>query len=191
MKKKLWILAVTAICLSILASSTYAYFTDIGTARNVITSGGIDIKVVEQQLVEDILQPYPDQPIRVMPATTVSKIVSVRNMEQTAWIRANYTITVYDAEGKELSIPDGELAKVIVIEPNAVNWTLKDGWWYYNDPVQTEEMTEPLFAEVVFSGSNMDNQYQCCSVQIDVTAQGVQKANNGVSALEAAGWPVE
>ncbi len=189
MKKKFLYIAAIIICLSIITGSTYAYYTTSDTTRNVITSGGIDIEVVEQQLVGGILQPYPNQPIQVMPATTVSKIVSVQNMEQIAWIRANYTITVYDAEGKEMEIPDEELVKVIVIDPDTENWTQKEGWWYYNTASVSGETTEPLFEEVVFSGSDMDNKYQGCTVVIDVNAQAVQKANNGDVVMEALGWP--
>lgn len=189
MKKRICALAVVAICLSVLASTTLAYFTDMGTARNVITSGGIDIEVVEQQMVNGTLQPFPSEPIPVMPATTVSKIVSVQNLEQPAWIRAAYTITVYDADDKVLDVPTEELNRVIIITPDAANWTYKDGWWYFNTTAKTGETTKPLFEEVVFSGPDMDNKYQNCTVVIDVTAQAVQQANNSGTVLDALGWP--
>lgn len=189
MKKKILYIAAIVICLSLITSGTYAYFTTSDTARNVITSGGIEVNVVEQQLVNGTLQPYPNQPIQVMPATTVSKIVSVQSIEQAAWVRMNYTLTVYDAEGKEMEIPADELAKVIVIETDATNWTLKDGWWYYNTAVKGGETTKPLFEEVIFSGPNMDNKYQSSTVVIDVTAQAVQKVHNGETVWEALGWP--
>lgn len=189
MKKKILYIAAILVCLSIITSGTYAYFTTSDTARNVITSGAVEINVVEQQLVNGTLQPYPNQPIQVMPATTVSKIVSVQSTEQAAWVRMNYTLTVYDTEGKEMKIPADELAKVIVIETDTANWTFKDGWWYYNTAVKTEEMTTPLFEEVEFSGPHMDNKYQLCTVVIDVNAQAVQQANNGESVWEALGWP--
>lgn len=189
MKKKLFYIAVIVICLSLITGGTYAYFTTSDTARNVITSGGIEVKVVEQQLVNGTLQPYPSQPIPVMPATMVSKIVSVHNSEQVAWVRMNYTLTVYDADGKKMDIPADELTKVIVIAPDATNWTQKDGWWYYNTAIASGETTKPLFEEVVFSGPYMDNKYQDCTVEIIVTAQGVQQANNGSTVMEALGWP--
>lgn len=188
MKKRILAISVVMICLSVLASVTLAYYTDSAVARNVITSGGIDIEIVEQQLVDNTLQPYPDRPIHVMPATTVSKIVSVRNIQQTAWIRANYTLTIYDANDKVMEIPTQELEKVVIIEPNSTGWTEKDGWWYCNTAAGTGEMTKPLFEKVSFSGPYMDNQYQGCTLVIDVNAQAVQKANNGDTALEAAGW---
>lgn len=190
MKKKIIYIAAIIIGLSIIAGGTLAYFTTSDTARNVITTGGVDIMVVEQRLVNGELQPYPNQPIPVMPATTVSKIVSVRSVQEPAWVRMNYTVTVYDEAGEVLEISDEELEKAILINPDATNWTLKDGWWYYNTSVKSGEATKPLFEELSFSGPNMDNKYQLCTVVIDVTAQGVQKANNGTSVWEALGWPV-
>ena len=43
MKKKLLYIAAIVICLSIMASETFAYYTRKDTARNVITSGGVAI----------------------------------------------------------------------------------------------------------------------------------------------------
>ena len=189
MKKRIFVLAVVLICLSVLASTTIAYFTDTDIARNVITSGGIDIHIIEQQLSDGKLVDFPNEPIPVMPASTVSKIVSVQNTDEPAWIRVIYTVTVYDIEGRAMDIPAEELAKVIGITPDTTNWTMKDGWWYYNYAVKTGETTLPLFEKVVFSGPHMDNKYQNCTVVIDVDAQAVQAANNGTNAMEAMGWP--
>jgi len=191
MKKRIFAISVVMICLSILASVTLAYYTDSATARNVITSGGIDIQVVEQQLTDGTLQPWVDPEIPVMPSTVVSKIVSVKNIQQTAWIRASYTLTVLDAEDNVMDIPEDELEKVMISEPDSTGWTRKDGWWYCVDAAGTGEMTTPLFEAVTFSGPDMDNKYQGCKVIIDVNAQAVQKANNGNSVLEALGWPPE
>lgn len=189
MKKKILYITAILICLSILNGSTLAYFSMEDTARNVITTGGVNINIVEQQLVNGTLLEYPNQPIQVMPATKVSKIVSIQSTEKDAWVRAAYTITFYDADSKLMEIPADELEKVIVIEPDNTNWMLKDGWWYYNTAVAAGEITKPLFEEVMFSGPDMDNKYQNCNVVIDVTAQAVQQANNGTTVMEAHGWP--
>jgi len=37
----------------------------------------------------------------------------------------------------------------------------------------------------------MGNEYQNCTVSVDVSAQAVQVANNGADVLEAKGWPAE
>lgn len=189
MKKKLLYIAAILICLSIITSGTLAYFTTEDTARNVITTGGLEIELVEQQLVNGTLEPWTDSAIPVMPATTVSKIVSVKSTEQNAWVRVRYSLTVSDADGNKLDISAQELENVIVIEPDTENWIEKDGWWYYRSAVRSGKTTTPLFEEVAFSGPHMDNKYQRCTVTIDVTAQAVQQANNGKTALEALGWP--
>lgn len=189
MKKKSLAIAVIVICISILASSTLAYFTDAATARNVITMGGVNIKVVEQQLDNGSLKPYPEDPVEIMPGKTVSKIVSVTSLEEPAWVRMAYTITVQDADGKQVSVPQKELNEVVIITPNTADWTLRDGWWYYSKAVDDGDATKPLFRQVHFSGPEMGNEYQNCSIIVKVVAQAVQKANNGTSALKAAGWP--
>lgn len=191
MKKKLLYMAAILICLSMISGGTYAYYTTTDIARNVITTGGVDVVVVEQQLVNGTLQPYPNQPIQVVPATTVSKIVSVQSSEQDAWIRMNYALSVYDASGKKIEIAADELAQVIIITPDTTNWTMKDGWWYYCTAIKSGEMTTPLFEEVSFSGLHMDNKYQLCTVVIDVNAQAVQAAHNGKTVMEAVGWPAK
>lgn len=188
MRKKIFALAVVMICISILASTTLAYFTDVGTARNVITSGGINIDLVEQQLVGGTLVDYPDQPISAMPGKTVSKIVSVKNLDQPAWIRMRFEVTFFGADGKAMDVPADELEKLIIIAADEENWTYSNGWWYCNGAVDPGESTAPLFESVEFA-KTMGNAYQSSTVNIDVTAQAVQASNNGETVLEAAGWP--
>lgn len=189
MKKKIIYIAILLICLSLVTGGTYAYYTAEATARNVITTGGISVTVVEQEDVSGTLQPYPSQPIKIMPATEVSKIVSVRSDGQAAWIRVNYTLAIYDAEGKVMDIPAEELDEAIRINAGSEDWTLKDGWWYYDTAIKGGQISTPLFREVVFSGTHIDNKYQGCTLEILVTTQAVQQANNGTSVGEALGWP--
>ena len=188
MKKKIFAMAVMLICISILASTTLAYFTDVGTTRNVITTGGIKIALVEQQLVGNQLVDYPDEPIPVMPGQTVSKIVSVKGVDQPAWIRMRFDVTFYDKNGKVMEVTATELEKLVLIATDGENWTFRDGWWYCNQAVTPGESTKPLFESVEFA-KNMGNRYQESTVHVDVTAQAVQQANNGSTVLEAVGWP--
>jgi len=193
MKKRLVLCALLAILVSILAKGTLAYFTDVGTARNVITTGKIRVEIVEQQKTESgELVDYTD-PIRIMPGTTVSKIVTVRAEEEAAeaWIRMKPQVQVADAAGKVMPHTAQELAAIISLNVDAENWTEKDGWYYYASAISDGAQTLPLFEEVAFSGPNMDNRYQNTTVTVTVKAQAVQKANNGTSALDAQGWPAE
>jgi len=194
MKKKILLLAAVAICTSILASGTLAYFTAEDKAHNVITTNAVDIQIEEWQ--NEVGNPYPDEVISVTPGVTVSKIATVKNLEAPSYIRAKFGVVITRKGGSVMELSPETLASIISLTMNGEDWLRKDGddeWWYYNAPVQTGESTEAFFTEVVFDGSNMTNEYQNCTVEIIVKAQAVQTANNGSSALEAAdtSWPEE
>ena len=70
MKKKMLIVAAATICLAAGASGTLAYFTSENTAHNVITSGGVNIEVVEKtKNTEGVLVDFPKEGMKgIMPA---------------------------------------------------------------------------------------------------------------------------
>ena len=188
MKKKLFTIALIMIFASVAVSGTLAYFTAEDTAHNVITSGAVAIDIEEWQQEGDALITYPDEPVEVMPGVTVSKIAQVRCLDAEAWIRAKYQIVVYDAQMRVMNLTDERLDEVFSVTLNETDWTPgEDGWYYYNTPVTNGEATAPLFTEVVFDGPNMTNEFQNCTVNVNVHAQGVQTANNP----DRAGWPEE
>lgn len=47
MKRKILLFSILTICVATLAAGSLAYFTAEDTAHNVITSGGIDIDLLE------------------------------------------------------------------------------------------------------------------------------------------------
>lgn len=188
MKKKLFLAALAAICLAILGYGTFAAYTTNNRARNVITTGKIDISIVEQQASGGQFVPYPDQPIPVMPTSTVSKIVAVRCNEEQAYIRMRYSVIFRDPAGNDLPLDPS----VVHIVPTGQNWIASDGWFYYNAPLSAGEVTEPLFESVSFSGAGMGNEYQNATVIIQIHAQSVQTANNPIPAAgitAVPGWP--
>ena len=183
MKKKIAAVAVILSLVSIAAMGTMAYFTDSAVAHNVITSGNIDIEVVEQQRnADESLVDYPvdekGNPVAIsaMPGQTVSKIVTVKNNDEPAYIRAKFEVVAYklvDEEQIPIAIENG-----VITVPTDTAWVKgKDGWYYYNAPVEKGGVTAPLFSEVQFSGPNMGNEYQGATVEINISAEAVQAAN--------------
>lgn len=194
MKKKIILFALLCICASMLASGTLAYFTAEDTAHNVITTGGVDIRLDEWQDTGAGLVPYPEEPARVMPGDAVSKVAEVANLAAESYIRAKISVVFYDADGNVMQLDADTLAGLLHIAVNGEDWLQKDGepdWYYYSTSVLTSETTAPLFTEVVFDGPNMTNEYQNCTVEILVVAQAVQSANNGANVFEATGWPAD
>ena len=192
MKKKILLLAAVAICTATLASGTLAYFTSEDQVHNVITTNSVDIEIEEWQ--DEIGNPYPDDPIDVMPGVTVSKIATIKNLDAEAYIRAKFEVVITREDDSVMELSPETLASIITLTMNGEDWLRKDGddeWWYYHAPIAAGASTEAFFTEVVLDGPNMTNEYQNCTVDVIVTAQGVQTANNGASAIEAAGWSVE
>lgn len=188
MKKKLFVMAVLVIILAGMASGTLAYFTAKNVAHNVITSGEIDIELVEKQDLDNNPETpetdYPKETVGgIMPGAEHSKIVRVKNTgTNAAWVRVKVDTSVKvgnDALDKD----------VLTLDFNKTDWTEKEGYYYYNGKLQPGEQTTPLFKTVKFAGEEMDNAYQNANIVIDVQAFATQVANNGETVLEAAGWP--
>ena len=181
MKKRILTLSLLAVCLSLIIGGTLAYYTSSEIARNVITSGNIKIELIETDAEG---KPFEDVS-GVMPGAEVDKIVTVKNTADNAcWVRISVEKEILLSKEKS-GTPDLSLLK---IDFNTVDWTEKDGYFYYNERLNPGETTKPLFTTVSFDIA-MDNLYMNSTAAVSVYAQAVQHANNGSKVLEANGWP--
>lgn len=188
MKRKITLIAAAAICVSMLAYGTNAFFTAEDKAHNVITTGDLDIELVEMAVSEDggELVPFEDV-IGVMPGEEVSKIVTIRNKgTQPAYVRIKLDKAITFAEG----ISGKADLSLLSCDLNTKDWTEKDGYFYYNQILPAGKETTLHFENVKFAES-MGNIYQNCKAEIFVYAQATQVANNGDAVLEAKGWPAD
>lgn len=185
MKKKMFVCAFVAICLSIVAYGTIAYFTYEETAANVITSGTVKIDLQEWAISEESGEQVPFEDVTdVVPGTEVSKIIQIKNTgSQPAWVRIGLEKSILLAEGIT-----GEVdISLISYDLNTEDWTEKEGYYYYNKALDPGETTEPLFTKVVFA-KTMGNMYQESKAIIEVSAQATQVAHNGDTVFETMGW---
>ena len=192
MKRKLLILSVLAICVAMLAGGTLAFFTSEDKAHNVITTGGVEI-TLQEWADEAKTTPFKDL-TGVMPNTTVTKIAEIRQhirrphaeIKNTgasdAWVRVKVEKNIkLQGDGT----PDTGLVE---LKLNTVDWTEKDGYYYYNKILKPGEITAPVFTSVSFA-ADMGDEYQDATATVDVFAQAVQTANNGDTVMTAQGWP--
>lgn len=186
MKKRIFVCAFIAVCLSIVAYSTTAYFTYEDTATNVITMGNVKIELQETAIPNGGGSPIPFQDaIDVLPGTDVSKIVKVKNVgAQPSWIRISVEKSIILADGVVGNVD----LSLMTYDLNTKYWIEKDGYYYYKGVLNPGETTEPLFTKVIFA-PNMSNMYQQSKATIEINAQATQAANNGSTVFEAAGWP--
>lgn len=193
MKRYVWVIVVLAICFTGIGG-TYAYTTVSSKAHNIITTGAVKIAVEEWQRSGKEILPYPKEPVAVMPGRSVSKIVTVRNLEKACYVRARIEATVIDRDGREIPLSYNAMEELLQMDIAEDFWKQKedtDPWWYYYRVVSEQDVTEPLFESVTFAGKEMDNVFQGCSIEIHVAAQAVQSDNNTASAMSADGWPEE
>lgn len=195
MKKKLMVLALAAICAATIASGSLAYFTASERAHNTIISGNVDIEIVEKMKVDgsNELKDFPieDGIDGIMPGTSVSKIVRVKNSGSAkAWIRVKIDMSILKDKKEEMPLTLKDGTKVISFQVLDGWIDGKDGYFYYEDPVSSDTLTDPIFESVEFHKAT-GNDYQSCQANVKVYAQAVQVDNNGKSVLEAKGWPEE
>lgn len=188
-------LLVTLLILSLLliagAAGTVAYFTTEGRATNVITTGTVQLALDERMLVEAggelTEQPYPDKILTgVLPGNRVSKIPYVINTgDEPFYARVRVDISILSADGRT------PLPLAPVSTDLCDGWTEKNGWLYLEESLAPDERQAP-FTVVCFDPA-MGNEYQNCTVTVDVIAQAVQVKNNpipaGGSVTDVPGWP--
>ncbi len=184
MKKKLILLTALAAIVLAAAGGSIAYFTVTGTAQNMITAGNVKMALHDE--TEDSVALSQEVPHTLMPGDTADKIVYVENTGDNAfYTRIKLNCSAQSPDGKALG------AGHIAFNIDTVNWQLgTDGWYYYRSAVDKGAQTAPLFTEVSLLPET-GNEYMNADVSIRVVAQAVQRANNGATVWQAAGWPAE
>ena len=179
------IIAFIVISVIIFSAQTVAYFSiDKSSDLNVIQSGNLEIELIEMKNENGTEVLYTD-PVSVMPATSVSKIVSVRN---TGSLPIYVRISVETLINKEEnSLPD-QWRSLISCNYNTEYWTYSDGYFYYNFILEPQNVTSPLFDSVSFSPA-MGNQFMNSEIKLTVTSQATQANYGATSPFNAAGWP--
>ncbi len=193
MKKKLFVIAVIVCAVAVLGMGTLAAFTANSDSKNIIQMGNVKIEVVERMTnpadPTGALIDYADPQERLLPGTTVSKIVSVKNVgDNPCFVRVNLALGAVN-----LASPT-DLGDVRIVLNDNAGWVLnaEDGEYYYTAALAPGEETAPLMTGVELK-KEMGNEYANATLNVDVAAQAVQSENNseGVdfNAKFPAGWP--
>lgn len=184
LKSRLVAISLVAIVLTLLTQGSVSYYTTIGTATNVITSGNLEMTIRE---TTDQGTAFPSEGVYIMPGDVVSKVVTVENTcDHPFYLRVKL---VYGIDSQEL--PSEEFFKLNI---NTENWTLKDGWYYYTGILQPGKETPAVFSKVEIVGNHVDNRHLGKILSLSVLAQAVQSENNPIrdnDTSTAQGWPSE
>ena len=78
-KSLISILAFLLVVVALFSAQTYAFLTDSNSSgKNILTASKLDIELIEMQNTDNGQTTYVN-PVAIMPATEVSKIVTVKN----------------------------------------------------------------------------------------------------------------
>ena len=179
-KSRLLIIALAAILATVLTQPTLAYYTTIGKATNVVTSGDIQLKIHERTADGS---DFPQEGVYIIPGDIVSKQVSVENIcGHPFYLRVKL---VSSSTNQEIAADD-----CLKMDIDTVNWTYQDGFYYYNQILQPGVTTPTLFTQVEIVGSKVDQSHIGSTLSLTVNAYAVQSENNPAAyPWDASGWP--
>ena len=183
-KIKIFVVALVAALMAFISTSTLAYYTTVGKATNVVTSGNIQFIIHE---TTDQGKEFPKEGVYIVPGDVVSKKVSIESdCGHPFYLRVKM---VYGVDSQELTT---EVCFKLNIDEE--HWILHDGWYYYTGIVNPGETTPDVFSHVEIVGSKVDNSYLGKTLTLTVKAQAVQSENNPITdgnTYTASGWPAE
>ena len=183
-KIKIVVVALMAALITFMSQATLAYYSTVGKATNVVTSGNIQFIIHE---MTDQGKEFPKEGVYIVPGDIVSKKVSIESdCEHPFYLRVKM---VYGVDSQELTSED-----CFKLNINEEYWELHEGWYYYKEIVNPGETTPDVFSHVEIVGSKMDNDYLGKTLTLTVKAQAVQSENNPISdgnTCTASGWPKE
>ena len=181
---KLLAVAFAASVLTFMSQGTLAYYSTVGRATNVVTSGNIQFIIHE---TTDQGTEFSKDGVYIVPGDIVSKRVSIESdCEHPFYLRVK---VVYGINSEELTAED-----CFKLNINEEHWELHDGWYYYKEVVDPDETTPYVFSHVEMVGSKVDNRYIGKTLTLTVNAQAVQSENNPLDdgkVYTASGWPKE
>lgn len=183
-KLKIFIVTLVAILVTMMGQASLAYYSTVGKATNVVTSGNIQFIIHE---TTDQGKEFPKEGVYIVPGDIVSKKVTIESdCNHPFYLRVKM---VYGVDSQELTAED-----CFKLNINEEHWELHDGWYYYKGIVEPNETTPYIFSHVEIVGSKVDNSYLGKTLTLTVKAQAVQSENNPITdgnTYTASGWPKE
>ncbi len=131
---------------------TIVFFTTTSTFDNEFVSKPYSTKVTE----------FFVSPDKWVPGETTDKVVGVENVgEIPIAVRVKLDERWTDSKGRELPLEmnvNGHQEKVAILnfaEDYATNWTLINGWYYYNSDLNANDKTNNLLKSVTFNSNTI------------------------------------
>lgn len=181
-KERFLLIALCGILATLLTQPSLAYYTMVGRASNVVTSGNLRLKIHEK--TSDNMD-FPSEGVYVIPGDIVSKRVYIENIcDHPFYLRVKL---ISYSDNADLSASD-----CLKMDIDTEHWVWVDGYYYYTEILTPGDFTVPVFSEVEIVGSKVDQSFLGTTLNLTVRASAVQSEHNRVNhPWEAQGWPAE
>lgn len=181
MKRTLLLLAVLVLLL-LTVNGTTAFFTAEKTAANVITFGDISVELLHTAFDENGPVSLPRGTAIIHPGDEISQTVQLKNTgSHPAHVRI---LLRFEAD----AAPGEDARALVSCDINEAFWTLRDGFYYYNEILPAGQVTQPLFNNVQFS-TNIGARHQGSDIRVITQGFATQAEHNGQTPLDAVAWP--
>lgn len=196
-KSLIYVNLFTLVIIAIFSAQTYAYFSQsVMNPINKIDTGRFDMEIIELDN-NDNGQDFDVSPIKMLPATSVSKKVSVKNTGTLPmYVRIKIEKSINKPENempsgwKELIDCNFKVDDIATPDVTEGLWVYHDGYYYYSTSLDAGITTSPLFDTVYFS-ADMGNQFENSEVSFKIVCQSTQTNGNSDDPITAGGWPPE
>lgn len=176
MKKKLGLITATVALGALLAvGGTLAWFTDTETATNVVTTGNVNVSILENGTTMD--DAGIEFPANQVPGASLEKVVTVKNTgANPAYVRA--TINILDEKGEAIIGRDFTTIRETLQFPENSLWEQYDGKFYYLDEVVTGDagVTGALISEIKIP-TTWNNSMVNREFKIEIFVEAIQSEN--------------
>ena len=169
-----------------LAVCTLAYFTS-----STNSSGNTIVAAASKVTLYDAASPsLPGGEITInefSPGQEINRSVYAKNEgAYPIYVRAKIssTITLDERYAEHQDEVDPSLISYNIDDEN---WTMRDGYYYYNSKVGHNQSTTNLLSTIRFS-HEMGNIYKDSTVKVKIRLETVQASNNGETVFDAEGW---
>ncbi len=182
MKKRIAIIATAVIMVATLVvGGTLAFFTDKGTATNVITMGDVHITLTEPAFAEATSSTY--KMANVMPNQQITKDPTITNTgSHDAYIRCKIAVTGLPKDDAETKYsPTRELLSGLNID--GTKWVQAADGYYYYQAVLPKKPANDVSAVKLFDTVTIPQQWDNTLVvdkdgfKISITAEAIQAEN--------------
>lgn len=176
MKKKLGLITATVALGALLAvGGTLAWFTDTETATNVVTTGNVNISILENDEVKD--DSGITFPGNKVPGASLDKVVTVANTgANPAYVRVTLDVTGTNSDGSVLTDDQIALIKAAIKFPETSTWAADDNVYYYKGEVAPEGSTEALITGIEIP-TTWDNNMTDLQFEVKIVAEAIQSEN--------------